>query len=89
MMRVSIPQGSRSFELFDDPQFTARYEVAEADDAWLRRCEQELDFRFDLSQPPLGRCTVLGHPASARADIVLTFPHTLVDGTAVTQLAKV
>ena len=73
------------FEVVDSAVPTLEIVDAVNHDDWRTLAERELGHRFDLTEPPLGRLSLLRLPGGTASDLVVTFPHALVDGTAVTQ----
>jgi hypothetical protein len=89
MLSARIVNGDRRIlEVADTQTLPLESASVEDDHAWIPVAERELAVEFDLERPPLGRCTLLRNAAHSSFDLIFTFPHALVDGTAVTQLIR-
>jgi hypothetical protein len=89
MLRARVvDRGGRRFELLDDaPAIPLDLEPRRNDRTWIGIVEAELARRVHLHAVPLGRCVLVTSNQSQKSEIVLSLPHVLVDGTAMTHVA--
>jgi len=87
ILRAHVVSGRRKFlDLSEISTLPLERQDRRDDRTWVGVVERELAVQFDLRRPPLGRCTLIVAADATASELILTFPHALVDGTAVAQL---
>lgn len=83
--RLLHEKGTYYFATLVDPALPFYFLPRWNADHWIYIAEVELAKRIDASTGPLFRCTYLYSAADERADIILSFYHSIVDASSVSQ----